>query len=109
MTDARPTKPQDPHLDPASRHPERAERAIAISFVIATVAGLALAVTDWLGGQTQAEGALLFVCLGGLGFGITLWGKALMAQGPFVQDRENLIGNEEDKRAFKQAFVRGEE
>lgn len=109
MTDEPPTEPHDPHLDPATRYPERAERAIGVSFVIATIAGLALAVTYWLGGQTQAEGALLFVCLGGLGFGITLWGKALMAQGPFVQERESLIGSEEDKRAFKEAFVRGEE
>jgi ubiquinol-cytochrome c reductase iron-sulfur subunit len=109
MTDTQRPRPPDPHLDPASRHPERAERAIAVSFVIATVGGLALAVTYWLGGQTQTEGALLFVCLGALGFGITLWGKDLMAQGPFVQDRENLIGTEEDKRAFKEAFVRGEE
>lgn len=103
------TEPHDPHFDPAARHPERAERTIAVAFVIATVAGLALAVTYWLGGQTQAEGALLFVCLGGLGFGITLWGKALMAQGPFVQERENLIGSDEDKAAFKESFVRGEE
>ncbi len=99
----------DPHFDPLSQHPQRTERTIGVAFVVATLAGLGLAVTYWLGGQTQLEGALLFVCLGGLGFGITLWGRSLMAQGPFIQERENLIGSEEDQAAFKDSFVRGEE
>jgi ubiquinol-cytochrome c reductase iron-sulfur subunit len=99
----------DGHLDVASRHPRRAERFIAVAFVIATVAGLGLAVTYWLGGQTQVEGALLFLCLAGLGFGITLWGRDLMAQGPFLQEREDLVGRAEDQAAFRAAFVRGEE
>lgn len=99
----------DAHLDPASRHPQRAERAIAICFIVATAGGLGLALTYWLGGQTQAEGAMLFVSLGGLGLGITVWGKSLMAQGPFEQERENLVGTEADQEAFKAAFGRGEE
>lgn len=99
----------DPHLDVSSRHPRRTERAIAASFIVATLAGVGLAVTYWFGGQTQLEGAMLFVSLGGLGFGVTLWGKALMPQGPFEQERANLIGSAEDQEAFKAAFVRGEE
>lgn len=99
----------DPHLDVASRHPARAERAIGVSFVVATVAGLGLAATYWLGGQTQVEGVLLFTCLGGLGFGITTWGRSLMPQGPFEQRRESLVGTREDQEAFTAAFGRGEE
>lgn len=101
--------PRDRHLQPGTQHPERTERAIGVSFAIATLAGVALAVTYWSGGQTQVEGVLLFFCLGGLGFGITLWGKSLMAQGPFVQQRESLVGTEEDQAAFTAAFGRGEE
>ena len=99
----------DGHMDPSSRNPRQAERAIAASFIVATVAGLGLAVAYALGGQTQVEGILLFFCLCGLGFGITLWGRNLMPQGPFEQERENLIGTEADREAFEQSFERGEE
>ena len=99
----------DGHLGPSTVDQRQAEKAIATSFVVATVAGLGLAVTYALGGQTQVEGVLLFLCLCGLGYGITLWGRNLMPQGPFEQQRENLIGSEEDRDAFEESFERGEE
>jgi ubiquinol-cytochrome c reductase iron-sulfur subunit len=99
----------DRDVEVAARHSERAERAIAISFIVATLAGLGLAVTYWLGGQTQVEGVLLLACLGGLGVGITTWGRSLMPQGPFEQEREDLVGSQDDQEAFRAAFVRGEE
>jgi len=99
----------DRHLAVASTNPRRTETGVGVSFLVATAAGIGLAVTYGLGGQTQIEGALLFLCLGGLGFGMTLWGKQLMPHGPFEQQRENLVGSEEDRAEFTSAFVRGEE
>ncbi|HEX3393617.1 MAG TPA: Rieske 2Fe-2S domain-containing protein [Acidimicrobiales bacterium] len=97
------------HLAIASRNPQRTETGVGVAFIVATFAGIGLAVTYALGGQTQVEGVLLFFCLGGLGFGMTLWGKQLMPHGPFEQQRENLIGSEEDRAEFTAAFVRGEQ
>ena len=99
----------DRHLAISSKNPRRTETGVGVAFIVATFAGLGLAVTYALGGQTQIEGALLFLCLGGLGYGMTLWGRQLMPHGPFEQQRENLVGSEEDRLEFTSAFVRGEE
>jgi len=93
----------------SSRNPRRTETGVGVSFIVATFAGLGLAVTYALGGQTQIEGVLLFFCLGGLGFGMTLWGKQLMPHGPFVQQRHSLISTAEDRDEFVAAFTRGED
>lgn len=51
------------------------ERAAAIALTISTLAALGLAAVYVAGGQPQAEGALLALCLGGIGVGLGLWGK----------------------------------
>ncbi len=100
---------RDRHMAVSSKNPRRTETGVGVSFIVATFAGLGLAVTYALGGQTQVEGVLLFFCLGGLGFGMTLWGKQLMPHGPFVQQRHSLISTEEDRDEFVAAFTRGED
>jgi len=100
---------RDRHMAVSSKNPRRTETGVGVSFIGATFAGLGLAVTYALGGQTQVEGVLLFFCLGGLGFGMTLWGKQLMPHGPFVQQRHSLISTEEDRAEFVAAFTRGED
>lgn len=87
---------------------KRYERVVGISFTISLLASIALGVVFWQGGQTQAEGALLFVVLGGLGFGIVAWGKYLVPQGPYVQEREEFASPPLEKEAFIESFERGE-
>lgn len=99
----------DPHLAEHARDPRRYERRIAVAFVLSILGCLGLAVLYALGGQPQLEGALLLVGLGSLGYGLAVWGKELMPQGPFSQERENLVPSEEDKAAFWSAFTRGED
>jgi quinol---cytochrome c reductase iron-sulfur subunit len=99
----------DPHLAGHARDPRRYERRIAVAFVLSILGCLGLAVLYALGGQPQLEGALLLVGLGSLGYGLAVWGKELMPQGPFSQERENLVPSEEDKAAFWSAFTRGED
>ncbi|GAC1540470.1 MAG: hypothetical protein NVS3B12_27430 [Acidimicrobiales bacterium] len=84
-----------------------AERAIAVGFVVAIVASLALAALYARGGQPQAEGVLLALALGGIGFGVIAWGKYLMANGPFVQAREPFTSTRADRTAFERSFERG--
>ncbi|MDQ6617367.1 MAG: Rieske 2Fe-2S domain-containing protein [Actinomycetota bacterium] len=91
------------------RHQRRSARSIAVGFIVAIIAALSLAGVYAVGGQPQAEGALLAVAIGGLGFGITAWGKYLMPQGPYVQQREQLTSTDAARRTFGAAFERGEE
>jgi ubiquinol-cytochrome c reductase iron-sulfur subunit len=67
------TGPNDP---PGTKH---AERLIAVCFACSILAALGLFAVYAAGGQTQAEGALLSVALGGVGVGLLLWAKKLMA------------------------------
>jgi ubiquinol-cytochrome c reductase iron-sulfur subunit len=85
------------------------EAAIAIGFTVAMLAAIGLAVTYALGGQPQIEGVLLFLTLGGIGFGIAGWGKYLMPNGPFVQEREPLVSTPDEREQFVESFERGAE
>jgi ubiquinol-cytochrome c reductase iron-sulfur subunit len=76
-------------------------RAIAISFGVSTAASVALAIVYLMGGQPQAEGALLGVSLGGLAVGFVLWGHRLMPKGPFTQNRETSSGRAERAAAVE--------
>ena len=70
--------------DPATR---RAERLIVASFLLSMVAGFALLAVYLAGGQTQVEGVLLAVCLGGIGVGIILWSQRLLPGALRIEDR----------------------
>ncbi len=53
----------------------RAERLIAVCFALSILAALGLFAVYAAGGQTQAEGALLAVALGGIGAGLAALGE----------------------------------
>jgi ubiquinol-cytochrome c reductase iron-sulfur subunit len=93
-----------PH--PPTTRTHGTELAIAGGFVLAIVSSLGLAVLYALGGQTQLEGLLLFLTLFGLGFGMAGWGKYLMPNGPYVQQREALTSTPEERESFVESFVR---
>jgi ubiquinol-cytochrome c reductase iron-sulfur subunit len=65
---------------------KRAERAVAILFILATIAALALFVVYVRGGNPQAEGVLLFLALGGVGGGLMVWARELM---PRIRDERH--------------------
>jgi len=91
---------------PASAVPGT-EVAIGISFSVAIVAGLGLSVLYALGGQPQWEGVLLFLTLGGIGFGIISWSRYLLPNGPYVQEREPLTSTSDERESFAESFERG--
>ncbi len=74
------------------------DRRIALAFLASTAAALALAGVYVAGGQPQAEGALLFVALGGLGVGAVQWARQI-DDGPVAGERGELAGSEEDQAA----------
>ena len=95
----------DPHMQPLARHPRRTENIIvAILFIgVLGVAGFGaayvVAAPDWTYGLTLGVG------LFGLGFGMTAWGKYLMPQGPFVEERHALASTERERVAMTAALV----
>ena len=91
-----------------TRSGSRAQIRSAVSFVVAAVAAIALAVVYWQGGQPQAEGILLAISLGGIGVGIVLWAKHFMPDDEVSEDRHPLASTEEDIADFTADFQAGE-
>ena len=90
----------DPHLRPLAKNPRRAEMVIAV-FLLAGLAGFAAyGGLYWVGGQTQWEGVFLGVGLFCFGFGLSAWGKYLLPQGPFVEQRHDLASTNAEVEAM---------
>jgi ubiquinol-cytochrome c reductase iron-sulfur subunit len=66
------------------------ERLVGGLFGLTFLSGVALLVLYVVGGQTQLEGVLLAICLGGLGTGIVLWSQDLMNTPPHIEARHPL-------------------
>lgn len=95
----------DPHLQPYARDPKRAERLIALLFVLGILGVIGYGAVFWQGGQTQLEGGFLGGGLFFLGFGLSAWGKYLLPQGPFVESRHPMSSPEPDREAMASAVV----
>jgi ubiquinol-cytochrome c reductase iron-sulfur subunit len=93
----------DGHHDPQARR--RAERAVAVAFTLSALASLALVWVYVAGGQTQLEGILLGVSLGGFGIGLAVWGERLLDSREVVEERHELSSGEAGERALAQAFT----
>jgi ubiquinol-cytochrome c reductase iron-sulfur subunit len=95
----------DPHLSDAARHPKRIENLIAVVFVVAMVFfGLAGA-AYWQNWNPWTFGGALGAGVFALGFGLTAWGKYLMPQGPFVEERHTLASTPDERDAMSAALV----
>lgn len=95
----------DPHLQPFAKHPERAQAVAAVAMVIGFLCFIGFGIVYWVSDQTQWEAATLGGGLFALGFGVTAWGKYLMPQGPFVEERHAFHSTEEERDAMTAAIV----
>jgi ubiquinol-cytochrome c reductase iron-sulfur subunit len=84
-------------------------KAIAVLFVLAILAGLGLLVLYALGGQTQLEGILLGILLGGIGGGLVLWGKELFPPQRVIEDRGPHGSGEENVEAVDRSLDKAEQ
>ncbi|HET7028216.1 MAG TPA: Rieske 2Fe-2S domain-containing protein [Candidatus Limnocylindrales bacterium] len=86
-------------VSPTVRSPfgSRAEATVAIAFGVAAVAGLCLLIVYALGGQTQIEGVLLMLSLGGIAVGIVVWGHELLPDHELIEEREPLASPSADE------------
>jgi ubiquinol-cytochrome c reductase iron-sulfur subunit len=94
----------DEEEEERARRVRMAERRIAVAFVVATLAALALAGVYVSGGQPQAEGALLFLSLGGVGVGLVLWGRHLLGDQEVTEERKELEASEEEREGVGAAL-----
>jgi ubiquinol-cytochrome c reductase iron-sulfur subunit len=72
-----------------------------LAFLVSAAGGIGLAVCYALGGQPQAEGALLLVAFGGLGVGLIVVAHRLLEGPPRVEEREDLVGPAGEQEAVE--------
>ncbi len=95
----------DPHLRPYAKHPRRTEVIIGVFLLIGFLGFAAYGGVYFVGGQTRLEGIFAGVGLFAFGFALSAWGKYLLPQGPFVEDRHPLSSSEPEREAIKAAVV----
>jgi len=94
----------DPHLLPYAKNPRRAEMLIGLILLIGLAGFAAYGGLYWVGGQAQWEGVFGGVGFFAFGFGLSAWGKYLLPQGPFVEERHQLASSEAEVGAMAAAI-----
>jgi ubiquinol-cytochrome c reductase iron-sulfur subunit len=95
----------DPHLQPYAKRPEAAQAVAAIALVIGFLGFIGFGVAYWVVASTQWEAITLGIGLLALGFGVTAWGKYLMPQGPFVEERHEFHSTDDEREAMTAAIT----
>jgi ubiquinol-cytochrome c reductase iron-sulfur subunit len=95
----------DPHMGDAAKNPERTEGIIAIILFLAIVFFGVAGAAYWQNWSDWIFGGALGIGLFALGFGLTAWGKYLMPQGPFVEERHTLASTPEERDIMSAALV----
>ena len=95
----------DPHMGDAAKHPARVEKIIAVIFLLAIVFLALFGAAYWQNWRPWELGGTIGVGLLLLGFGLTAWGKYLMPQGPFVEERHTLASTSEERDSMAAALV----
>jgi ubiquinol-cytochrome c reductase iron-sulfur subunit len=81
----------------------------ALAFGASILASIGLAIVYWQGGQTQAEGVLLAIVLGGIGVGLAGVAQRFLPPGPDEEPRPPVPSTEEEVAAFVADFEHGGE
>jgi ubiquinol-cytochrome c reductase iron-sulfur subunit len=95
----------DPHMLPLAKNPRRTELIVAAILLVGVAGFAAYGGLYWVGGDNPFQGIALGVGFFGFGFGLSAWGKYLLPQGPFVEDRHPFRSSEEDIEAMTAAVV----
>jgi ubiquinol-cytochrome c reductase iron-sulfur subunit len=97
-------KLDDPHLKPYAKNPRRAEAIIGLVLLAGLAGFCAYGALFWVGGQPQWEGIFLGVGLFMFGFGMSAWGKYLLPQGPFEEERHSHESTPEEQELMTAAI-----
>ncbi len=90
----------DPHLQPLAKNPGRTEGIAALSMIVGFLGFLGFGFTYWINASTQWLALTLGIGMLGLGAGVIAWGKYLMPQGPFVEERHDFHSTEPERKAM---------
>jgi ubiquinol-cytochrome c reductase iron-sulfur subunit len=83
----------------------RAEWRTAIALAVAILAGIGLFIVYFAGGQTQVEGILFFIALGGFGVALGIWANHLLDAREVVEERHELSSGAAGRQAFEMALT----
>jgi ubiquinol-cytochrome c reductase iron-sulfur subunit len=95
----------DPHLLPSAKNPKRMEALAALAMLIGMAGFAAFIVVYWINASNYWESATLGIGMLGLGVGVIAWGKYLMPQGPFVEERHDFHSTDDERTAFNAAIT----
>ena len=97
----------DPRYADKAKRPKRTEKAIAFCFLVSLIAMVALVVGTWQSYTELELGAILGTVFMAMGIGVIAWGKYLMPQGPFAEERHEMVSPEVEIQATAESFSRG--
>jgi ubiquinol-cytochrome c reductase iron-sulfur subunit len=83
-------------------------RVVASCFVLSIAAGVSVLVVYAAGGQTQLEGALLGLALGGVGAGLIVWGGDVLPHREVTEPR-HLQSSQAERERMEATLREGEE
>ena len=95
----------DPHLQPATKNPQRMQNLAILAMVVGMLGFIAFIWVYWINASNEWEAGTLAVGMLGLGVGTIAWGKSLMPQGPFVEERHDFHSSEPERAAFNAAIT----
>ena len=95
----------DPHLQPLAKNPKRMEALAALSMLIGMAGFAAFIFVYWINAANQWEALTLGIGMLGLGVGVIAWGKYLMPQGPFVEERHDFQSTDVERTEFNAAIT----
>ena len=95
----------DPHLQPATKNPQRMQNLAILAMVVGMLGFIAFIWVYWINASNEWEAGTLAVGMLGLGVGTIAWGKYLMPQGPFVEERHDFHSSEPERAAFNAAIT----
>ena len=95
----------DPHLQPATKNPQRMQNLAILAMVVGMAGFIAFIWAYWINASNEWEAGTLAVGMLGLGVGTICWGKYLMPQGPFVEERHDFHSTEPEREAFNAAIT----
>jgi ubiquinol-cytochrome c reductase iron-sulfur subunit len=95
----------DPHLQPYAKRPGGAQAVAALAMFLGFLGFIGFGWAYWVNANTQWLALTFGVGLFGLGFGVTAWGKYLMPQGPFVEERHEFHSTDAEREAMTAAIT----
>jgi len=90
----------DPHLQPLAKHPQRAEATVGLLLLVGVLGFAAFGGAYWQGASTQVLGLTLGIGIFAFGLAMSAWGKYLLPQGPFVEQRHRLSSTDDERAAM---------